>query len=84
MEKLSDKAKAIYDLLRSRPTSTDENGTYCTYPIKELSNNSNISVMSVRRSLKELEEKNYIICKSFGDTFSVPPRFARFGAGRGG
>ena len=66
MEKLSDKAKAIYDLLRSRPTVTDENGIYCTYPIKELSNNSNISVMSVRRSLKELEEKNYIFCQKQG------------------
>ena len=32
MKNLSAKAKAIYDLLRNRPTSTDENGTYCTYP----------------------------------------------------
>ena len=66
MEKLSAKAKVIYNLLRNKPTAQDENGTYCTYPIKELASNSNISIMTVRRILKELEEKNYISCQKQG------------------
>ena len=57
MKNLSNKAQQIYDLLRNRPTAQDENGTYCTYPIKELANSSNISIMTVRRILKELEKQ---------------------------
>ena len=68
MKNLSNKAKAIYDLLRNRPTAQDKNGIYCTYPIKELANSSNISIMTVRRILKELEKQNYISCKSCGNT----------------
>ncbi|MBQ5565194.1 MAG: hypothetical protein IIT39_17610, partial [Clostridia bacterium] len=60
MKNLSDKAKQIYDLLRNRPTTQDENGTYCIYPIKELAMNINIPIITAKRAFKELKEKNYI------------------------
>ena len=62
MKNLSAKAKAIYDLLRNRPTAQDENGTYCIYPIKELAMDCAVNEKTVRRSLKELEDKKYIFC----------------------
>ena len=62
MKNLSAKVKAIYDLLRNRPTAQDENGTYCTYPIKELAMDCAANEKTVRRSLKELEDKKYIFC----------------------
>ncbi|MBQ6907230.1 MAG: hypothetical protein IJQ28_02530, partial [Clostridia bacterium] len=67
MKNLSAKAKRIYNLLEVRPCEQDSKGTYCTYPIKELAHDSHISIMSVRRSLKELVENNYISCKSAGN-----------------
>ena len=66
MKNLSAKASKIYSLLEVRQCDRDIKGNYCIYSIKELSNDSSISIMSVRRSLKELEEKNYISCQKQG------------------
>ena len=56
----------IYELLKQRATSKDQDGTFCIYPIKELANNGEVSEITVKRTLNELEINFYILRKRQG------------------
>ena len=56
----------IYGMLKQRATSKDQDGTFCIYPIKELANNGEVSEITVKRTLNELEINFYILRKRQG------------------
>ncbi|MBQ5564153.1 MAG: hypothetical protein IIT39_12340, partial [Clostridia bacterium] len=72
----------IYELLKEKATSHDEEGTFCVYPRKELAFDCGVNEKTVQRTLNELERQFYIFRKRQGNgqtqkiyiiTQNVPP-----------
>ncbi|MBQ5564496.1 MAG: hypothetical protein IIT39_14080, partial [Clostridia bacterium] len=58
--KLSKTAWKIYYLLEKREKQQDEQGTFCIYPVKELSEQLHKGELTIKRALNELEEQKVI------------------------
>ena len=72
----------IYELLKEKATSHNEEGTFCVYPRKELAFDCGVNEKTVQRTLNELERQFYIFRKRQGNgqtqkiyiiTQNVPP-----------
>ena len=57
----------IYELLKEKATSHDEDGAFCVYPIHELIKHIRKGERTVKYALKKLEEHNYIFRKQQGN-----------------
>ena len=47
----------IYELLKEKATSHNEEGTFCVYPRKELAFDCGVNEKTVQRTLNELERQ---------------------------
>ena len=58
----------IYELLKEKATSHNEEGTFCVYPRKELAFDCGVNEKTVQRTLNELERTPEEIVEKKEDT----------------